>query len=523
MPEPYEQSGASRRPSSRLDLERLTPERITEIERAAKVVLAQRQLIPFCQVVDESYQAPAHIKLLARYLEWVEATPGALLLLSMPPRFGKTALIGEKFVPWALSRNPKWGVIYASYTISIARAVSRSVKNLISDEPGYHETFPRHRITSDSASATEWNLIVGDETRKVATKDPSMLAVGVGGSVTGFGANLFIIDDPIKNAEEAYSAVYREKLWEWWLRVARTRLNPGARIVLISTRWHFDDLMGRLLKDREWSGWKYLNLPALASMTVSGDAGDPLGRFEGESLWPERFPQADLEKLRASAPNVFLTMYQGVPIKEGGSILQPEKFGVWVEPPKKVISAYCAADTALTEKTRSDNTALAIGAVVPGGYADILDFVTGKWESVELEEQIVAFWRKWKAIYGVHLRGFLIESNAHGLAVIQHIRAAHRDIPIIAVNAEKDKVARGQLLGDQLDGGRIRVPAYAGWLQGLVEEMRSFPLGNHDDRVDTLGILVDKLLGISAAAKTRASVYASELLGVNEGGLSGLV
>ncbi len=248
-----------------------------KIEIAA---LARRDLAVYATAMWPSFEAAAHIRLIADKLEAVERGEIRRLMLFLPPRHGKS-LLSTQFLPaWYLGRHPDRFVISASYGQDLADDFGRKVRNLIAD-PLHVALFPECRLADDSASMRRFNL----------TASGSYYAVGRGGPITGRGAHLLLVDDPLKDADEARSEPTRRGLHDWYASVAYTRLQPGAAIVLIQTRWHEDDLAGWLLREHPQEGWEVVSLPAIAER--EGDF-----RKEGEALWPEKYSVAVLEQIR---------------------------------------------------------------------------------------------------------------------------------------------------------------------------------------------------------------------------------
>jgi hypothetical protein len=194
--------------------------------------LSRRCLVDFCQAMDPSYERSRHADLLIQHLEAVERGEIKRLAVFMPPRHSKTYHVSERFPAWFLGRNPDLRVILASYGAELAEGSSRKVRNLMKDERWPLRSV---RVADDSGAVNKWATNAGGE----------VIAAGVGGAMTGFGADLLVIDDPVKGRAEADSETYRESTWNWYTEVARTRLMPGGRIVLCQTRWHEDDLASR--------------------------------------------------------------------------------------------------------------------------------------------------------------------------------------------------------------------------------------------------------------------------------------
>lgn len=228
------------------------------------------------------FTLPTHLRVLGRKLVDVARGRCPRLVVEMPPRHAKSTLCSHWFPVWYLSLFPQNRVILTSYEAGFAASWGRKVRNSIVE----HAESLGVGIADDSAAADDWATDEGG----------GMVTAGVGGPITGRGADVFIVDDPVKNAEEANSQTIRDKTWDWWLSTARTRLEPGAAALAVMTRWHEDDLVGRILagadEDPDGIPWEVLRLPALA------EHADPLGRKPGEALWPARYDEKAMGQIR---------------------------------------------------------------------------------------------------------------------------------------------------------------------------------------------------------------------------------
>jgi hypothetical protein len=235
-------------------------------EKKARLT-ASEELIPFTEYTFQQYEAAEHHRLIAEKLEAVERGEIDRLMIFMPPRHGKSELASKRFPAWYLGRNPDRQIIAASYNSDLAGDFGRNVRNIVR-ERRFRNVFPEVELAADSQAANRWNT----------NKGGSYVAAGVGTAVTGRGAHLLLIDDPVKDREEADSETTREKVYSWYTSTAYTRLMPGGAVVVIQTRWHEDDLAGRLLEAEAKGGdkWDKLILPAVMS--------------NGEALWPDRYP-----------------------------------------------------------------------------------------------------------------------------------------------------------------------------------------------------------------------------------------
>lgn len=433
----------------------------------------------FCFWVDPAYIDARHLQLLARKLEQVEKGEIKRLMIFMPPRHGKSDLTSYKFPSWYLGRNPEKRVIHTSYSSSLSNSFSRKIRNLISD-PVYSDVF-RVSLAPDSRAADSWNL---------AGHKGGMISSGVGGSITGQGADLFLIDDPIKNREEAESMTHRENVWEWYRSVARTRLEPNGAIVLIMTRWHVDDLAGKILK--EHNDWEVLNLPALA------EEGDLLGRNIGEALWPERFDVDDLEALKhESGSRNWAALFQGKPKDAETQIIKREWFteNSWYDAAPIECDRFGGIDTATSTKTSADNTAFVDVLKDPfKGYLYVddvfLEKITVHGFSTHVCSQHCA--KKYQAIE--------IEENAAGEAIKQVIEKDGRENgsypPIRGFKTSTDKVVRVMRFQHLIENGTLKFKRGNKKVAELVEHLINFDgKGSEiDDDVDALGFAIEAAL-----------------------------
>ena len=266
---------------------------------------ARDSMLDFVMETMPEYSVASHHRLIVERLEAVERGDIRRLMLFMPPRHGKSELASKRFPAWFLGRNPERQIISASYNSELAGDFGRAVRNIIAEDT-YQDIFPDVSLAQDSQSASRWHTNQGG----------SYIAAGVGSAITGRGAHLGIIDDPIKDRMEAGSELMRDRIWDWYTSVFYTRLMPGASVIIILTRWHDDDLAGRLLEDMKVGGdaWDVLSLPALAGVD------DAMGRAPGDALWPEWYDHDRLEQVRSViGPRDWSSLYQQVPQAEEGS------------------------------------------------------------------------------------------------------------------------------------------------------------------------------------------------------------
>ncbi len=363
------------------------------------------------------------------------------------------------------------------------------------------------QVQPDVAAMYRWDVL--DSKAPSGQPPGGMIAAGIGGPITGQGAHLAIIDDPFKDAEQANSKVQRDAVWDWYRFVLRTRLMPGGAVVLVLTRWHEDDLAGRLLQaakdDPGADQWTVLNLPALA------EDDDPLGRAPDEPLWPEQYSKIVLEATRASVGSyVWAALYQQHPQPAGGGLFKREHFRYFrlqagqtgqavgdpsldsadgdlymLQRPDGVHAVkaedcrrFATVDLAASVKESADYTVVAVWAQTPEKDLLLLDLVRVRMEGPDQVPLIRRVYERWRPGY------LAIERVAYQLALVQ---AARRDgLPVRELKADRDKVSRALPAAARVEAGAVYFRSGAPWLGVLEDELLAFPTGAHDDQVDVL-------------------------------------
>ncbi len=443
---------------SLLSVEAVEDEYLSRVE-------ARKGLVPFCQYTMPDYQASDHLTALAGALERIERGELKRLIVIMPPRHGKSEKVSLRFPCWYLGKRPEEYIVQAGYAESISLTHSRRARDIFIS-PEVARLFPliHHRperpaqevIVPERQAAHEWGTKQGG----------SYYAVGIGGGLTGRGYNLGIIDDPVKDEEEASSKTIRDKVWEWYIKVFRTRAEPDAAIIIVMTRWHEDDLVGRLLKqskeDPASDQWAVLHFPALK---------------DGKALWPERYPVEALEKIRSSiGGRAFESLYQGNPTVAEGQIIKREWWKYYRERPTFLRTIH-SWDTAFKDKQQNDYSVCTIWGEASNGYY-LLDVWREKVEFPELKRVAVALDAR------DHPSAVAVEDKASGQSLIQELQRDTR-IPVIPFKVDSNKVARASAVTPLIEAGRVLLPEGAPWLYDYIEEMSAFPNGAHDDQVDS--------------------------------------
>jgi predicted phage terminase large subunit-like protein len=414
----------------------------TRIRAAARPTSRTDAPAPFLKYLEGAgLETPAHVRRIAASVERVANRDELRLVIAMPPRHGKTETLLRAFA-WLLSREPSSTMAYATYGADLARSKSRSARRYARDAGV--------QLAHDSASVTEWRTQAGG----------GLLATGAGGPLTGQGINrLLVIDDPIKNRQEAESALIRDRTWDWFTDVAFTRLEPGASAIVVATRWHPDDLSGRLIAD----GWDSIVLPAINERE--------------EALWPTRYP---LERLRDIERQVgvytWASLYQGSPRPRGGAVFQDAWY--YDELPPDPFREAIGVDFAYTAKSHADYSVAVRGRAI----GDTL-YLTHVYRA---QVEMPAFAAHLKAQAGTRM---LARIGGTEKGIVDFLR---RDgIRVDTIPASTDKHAFAQPLAAAWNTGRVLLPRHAPWVPTLLDEVLSFTGVNdaHDDIVDALGAL----------------------------------
>jgi predicted phage terminase large subunit-like protein len=436
-----------------------------------------------------------HLDLISEIVAEAAHRGGQRILVSAPPRHGKSELLSKNVPAWFLDLYPDRRVISCSYAATIARRWGRHVRNLAAE----HSADLRFQLAPDSQAADAWDTVEGG----------GMTTAGVGGPITGLGAHLMLIDDPIKNWKDAYSETVRDAVWDWWLSTASTRLEPGASVVLLMTRWHDDDLAGRLLRqaveDPESEQWTEVVLPAIA------EDHDPLGRAPGEALWPERYSAATLRQIeRRVGPAVWEALYQGRPRKKGGGFFPADRWanyephdllddmsGLWVMVngvlvPQRWERMIASWDCTFKETATSDYVVGGVWGLM-GANAYLLDLWRDRADVIKTMAAMEAQAAKWRPR---GLSGIYVEDKANGPAIMRLLRNSVGGL--VGVEPDGPKVARAQAASPFQQGGNLYLPARASWRHGFVAECEAFPSGRNDDQVDMLTQAV-RVLGLGGA------------------------
>lgn len=408
--------------------------------------------------------------------------PQHKLLINMPPRHGKSWIATELFPVYYLGRKPTREMLSISYSAELARKFGRSVRDRVRNEIMLRQIFPGLEMRKDSSAIDDWYTTAGG----------AYFATGVGGGTPGRAANLLIIDDPIKARKEADSATYRNMVWSYYTSTLAIRKQPDIDNVLpieivILTRWHPDDLAGRIMESPEWERgeWAYINFKGI-------ELDESTNPPTEHALWPQRFPLEYLHRVKERNEREFASLYQQSPYIAGGNLIKTKWFRTYRELPE-LHTLIVAADTAFKKSTHSDYSVLMVLGCDRYGDIYIVDIVRGRYDFPELKRQAIITCAKWR---GRGLRGLYIEDKASGQSLIQELRNSS-GIAVIPHRTSTDKVTRVSSVLPLIEGGRVLIPDDAPWMDDFIAELTSFPSSAHDDQVDALTIGLDSISRIS--------------------------
>jgi predicted phage terminase large subunit-like protein len=445
-----------------------------------------------------------HQLLIYRMLDCITRGKSKRLMIFMPPRHSKSETVTVRYTAWRMIREPKMNMILGCYNQRLANRFSRKIRRIA----GEHTPLSKVRRAVD-----EWETAAGG----------TLCAVGVGGGVTGYGAGLIVIDDPVKNRAHAESIAFRTSVFDWFNDDIYTRLEPGAAIVLIQTRWHEDDLAGRLLKEMKNGGeeWDVLSLPALAEAAKdegerrkdkvkdqeqneiselpetlsfiphpSSFVPDPLDREPGDALCPERYDRDALLRIKKKIGSyAFAALYQQSPTPRDGGLFKRKWFRRIIDHAPEGLRWFRAYDLAVSTKTSADYTASFRCAKDADGNLYIADGFRDRLEFPEQRRYVVERMKQEKnTAHG-------IEEALHGRAFVQELRRERElsGVPLKAIRVDADKFTRALAWANLAEEGKV-ILVRGPWIDEFLDEVCRFPDATHDDQVDAVSLAV-KMIG----------------------------
>lgn len=472
--------------------------------------LSRRHLLPFICRFKPNYQVGWLHKVFASELEQfyrdVLAGKQPRLMIFVPPRHGKSEIVSNNFPSWVLGHQPDWEIIMASHTIGLPLRFSRANRARIKSKE-YKTLFPDTELDKDSTSAEEW----------LTTKRGGLKCAGVGTGISGFGANVLIIDDPIKDYQDAQSETIRETVKDWYTTTAESRLAPQGGVIVVQTRWHDDDLSGWQLrqdKDNKEAGvedqylqnWRVVSFPAIAESDEYIDKStheffdEPgenriLVRKKDTALHPVRYSRQYLIRKKVGMPsNQWSALYQQSPVPASGEFFREEDFMYYdAEPQLHDYPVFFAWDLAIGLKRENDYTVGAAGLLVPRGglnHLFVLDLFRNR---VRDKEQIAAMVQMYLR-YKRNASRFGVEHGQIWQSIEQRVKAAfeaENTTPVFddSLRPISDKRTRATPLQGWMQNHRVWFPRHQPWTQKVKDELLRFDSGVHDDIVDALAWL----------------------------------
>lgn len=440
---------------------------------------AQGNFTSFKRILYKRYNSPPHMQLIdraltqcLRYIETRGKSGISRLIIEVPPRYGKTLTTSRLFPAWAIGRNPDIRVMLVSYGASLARKNSRLTRNFIKS-PYYRGVFPDIELATDSASMDAWDI---------AGFEGGCDAMGIDGAATGKGSHILILDDLVKNRAEAESQVMREKTWDAFTGDLYNRLEPHGVIVMMFTRWHTDDPVGRALQMAD-ENWVRLRLPAFA------EENDPLGREIGQALWPERYDETVLTKIRAAIGEYnFSSQYQQSPMPSKAGLFDIGKIEIIGNAPAnlEIVRFY---DLAATAKKHSDYTAGVKLGIDKQENIYILHVYRAQKVPTHVHEDI---WQN--ATLDGREVPIRLEAEKQGIVQLDYILTDRRFRGYIldAKAPIGDKYARATPIAGRVNAGKVFM-VEGEWNRAFLDELSVFPMGEHDDQVDALSGAYERL------------------------------
>mgnify|MGYP000925939534 FL=1 len=444
---------------------------------------ARKSLLAFAEYTNPACKSAPHHKLIAEKLEGVLNGTIKRLIICMPPRHGKSELASRRFPAFYMGIRSDKQIIAASYNSDLSSDFGREVRNIV-DSPEFQALFDV-RLSQDSRAANRWHT----------DKGGMYVSAGVGTAITGRGADVLLIDDPFKDRQEADSEITRQRVWDWYTSTAYTRLMPNGAVIVINTRWHDDDLTGRLLSEQENGGdkWEVLSLPAIQE--------------DGSALWPDWYPIERLNEIKGVLPaRDWNSLYQQNPIPDDGDYFKKDWFAEYDELPPN-LNIYAASDYAVTDGD-GDYTEHGVVGIDQNMNIYVIDWWYGQttsdvWIDAKCDLIIKHSPNMWFGESGVIRRS--IEPF-----LMKRLQERHAYCNIEWLASVSDKTSRARAIQARASMGKVFFPKRAEWKDHVMAQLLRFPAGKHDDAVDVLSLFGRGLEYINAATKPRENKYSGQ-------------
>jgi predicted phage terminase large subunit-like protein len=459
----------------------------TELLRRRK---ARAQLQDFIRYINPDYIVSDFSRSVCAALESfvVDALSGKrpVLIIGAPPQHGKSDIVSRYFPAWIFGNHPDLSVGGLSYGKDLASDMNRDVQRIMMGEE-YMRIFPASSLNAKKVVTIEVDAKRNSETFDIVDHKGRYISQGVGGPLTGKRLDIGIIDDPIKNAQEALSETTKESIWNWYITTFRTRLSQNSGQIIMATRWALDDLSGRI--EEVSPNAKVLAFPAISD--------------DGEALVPALHSLEKLQETKQTMSEFFWSaMYQQHPVPLGGGIFKDEWWQFYNSPPP-IKHRIIFADTAQKTGNQNDYSVFECFGYTENNRVVLLDLIRGKWEAPELLTHARAFWAKHKAVEGQGtLRSMKVEDKVSGTGLIQTLK--REGIPVIPIQRTIDKITRGYDAAPHIESGNVLLPQSAPWLSDFFGEASGFPNSTHDDMIDPMMDAIAEVQNAKAQPRIRA-------------------
>lgn len=453
---------------------------------------AQNDLLTFCEITKQGFRAEWFHEIIADKLEEavekIQKNEKVRIIITIPPRMGKTEMASIRFPAWVLGKYPDTPVILSTYGAELSETVGMKTRDVITSE-AYQSVFPGIRLREDQKAKAKWMTMKEKSGGRLEPTGGSFTAVGIGGAVTGIGGKLILIDDPHKSREEAESETVRETVWQYYRDTLYSRLEGYGAIILIMQRWHTDDLVGRVLADMEekkkagesYDEWEVINFPAIAEKDEYYK--DKLVRKAGESLWPWKFPLPVLNNIRAQSLYKWSSQYQQDPIATEMQEFKEHMFRTYEEEDlsKKYLRYYTVVDPAISQKDEADNTVvLTVGKEVNGPNWYRVREDAGHFTPQQMIDLIFVHQEAYRSTVGIETVAYQASIK---FAVIEEQKKRQQYFIVKEIKSRSNKEYRIRGLLPMYETGVIfhRPMDFE-----YERELLSFPRGRRDDRVDAM-------------------------------------
>ena len=447
---------------------------------AYKKEFARSFLIDFIKYTYNEYSIQWFHRLICDNMDKLFRGEINRLMLFVPPQHGKTEITSRRFPAFCLGRNPDARIAVCTYSADLASRINRQIQRII-DEPSYVELFSNTKLnTKNVVTDSKSQFVRNADEFEIVGHRGSLKSVGIGGALTGNAVDIAIIDDPVKDAMEGQSATDRNRKWEWYNEVLSTRLHNDSKIMLTMTRWHEDDLAGRILA-HEAEKWTVISLPYIKDCyTIAEDM-----RSDGEALWADRHSADKAKQMKSNSERTYASLLQQRPAPLEGGLFKRDAWKLWDVLPTRIDKLIMSWDCAFKDLQTSDYV---VGMVMAraGQSTYVVDMVRGKWDFTRTMEQITALCKKYP-----YCQEKYIEDKANGTAIISVLK--ERIAGIIPVVPRESKEARASAISYIVESGHVYLPKHAEWLQSALYEFSSFPNSVNDDIVDAFTQGINKL------------------------------